>query len=251
MAVADAVCRMVPGVLPEPACYEEESHWNGLLEYPQYSRPAFGTAGRCRRCSAPGTTRRSAAGGSSSHPPPLQRRPDIFREENFQGTKQDRKLLAEALAEFEAERERPPEEHRKANEQKKGRRPRTPALSCKQGLSPVLPGQDQVEEDGSSVAMTTGDLPKTMVTASGNWLREALAWEMPTPRAAERPTMVVFRAFKSWEAMSFMPVMAMVENTVTVAPPSTHWGMVVRTAANLGETPASSRKTPVRRTRCG
>ena len=40
MAVADAVCRMVPGVLPEPACYEEESHWNGLLEYPQYSRPA-------------------------------------------------------------------------------------------------------------------------------------------------------------------------------------------------------------------
>ena len=39
MAVADAVCRMVPGVLPEAACYEEESHWNGLLEYPQYSRP--------------------------------------------------------------------------------------------------------------------------------------------------------------------------------------------------------------------
>ena len=39
MAVADAVCRMAPGVLPEAACYEEESHWNGLLEYPQYSRP--------------------------------------------------------------------------------------------------------------------------------------------------------------------------------------------------------------------
>ena len=40
MAVADAVCRMVPGVLPDPECFEEESHWNGLLEYPQYSRPA-------------------------------------------------------------------------------------------------------------------------------------------------------------------------------------------------------------------
>ena len=40
MAVTDAVCRMVPGVLPAPECYEEESHWNGLLEYPQYSRPA-------------------------------------------------------------------------------------------------------------------------------------------------------------------------------------------------------------------
>lgn len=39
MAVADAVSRMVPGVLPDPECYEDESHWGGLLEYPQYSRP--------------------------------------------------------------------------------------------------------------------------------------------------------------------------------------------------------------------
>ena len=39
MAITDAVCRMVPGVLPDAECFEEESHWNGLLEYPQYSRP--------------------------------------------------------------------------------------------------------------------------------------------------------------------------------------------------------------------
>jgi len=39
MCVADAVARMVPGVLSDPACFEEESHWNGLLEYPQYTRP--------------------------------------------------------------------------------------------------------------------------------------------------------------------------------------------------------------------
>ena len=39
MAVTDAVCRLVPGVLPDAECYEEESHWDGLLEYPQYSRP--------------------------------------------------------------------------------------------------------------------------------------------------------------------------------------------------------------------
>lgn len=39
MAVADAVCRLVPGVLPDEECYQNESHWNGLLEYPQYSRP--------------------------------------------------------------------------------------------------------------------------------------------------------------------------------------------------------------------
>ena len=39
MAVADAVCRLVPGVLSDPACFTDESHWDGLLEYPQYSRP--------------------------------------------------------------------------------------------------------------------------------------------------------------------------------------------------------------------
>ena len=39
MAVTDAVCRLVPGVLSDAACYTGESHWDGLLEYPQYTRP--------------------------------------------------------------------------------------------------------------------------------------------------------------------------------------------------------------------
>ena len=39
MAVADAVCRLIPGVLSDPECFQDESHWDGLLEYPQYSRP--------------------------------------------------------------------------------------------------------------------------------------------------------------------------------------------------------------------
>ncbi|MFI3251297.1 MAG: tRNA (guanosine(37)-N1)-methyltransferase TrmD [Eubacteriales bacterium] len=39
MVVADAVCRLVPHVLSSPECYENESHWDGLLEGPQYSRP--------------------------------------------------------------------------------------------------------------------------------------------------------------------------------------------------------------------
>ena len=40
LAVADAVCRMLPGVLSDELCFEEESHFTGLLEYPQYTRPA-------------------------------------------------------------------------------------------------------------------------------------------------------------------------------------------------------------------
>ncbi len=39
LVLADCVCRMVPGVLAAEECFTEESHFNGLLEYPQYSRP--------------------------------------------------------------------------------------------------------------------------------------------------------------------------------------------------------------------
>lgn len=40
LVVADAVCRMLPGVLSDELCFSEESHFAGLLEYPQYTRPA-------------------------------------------------------------------------------------------------------------------------------------------------------------------------------------------------------------------
>ncbi|MBR4304438.1 MAG: tRNA (guanosine(37)-N1)-methyltransferase TrmD [Clostridia bacterium] len=39
ITVADAVGRMVPGVLAENASFEDESHFAGVLEYPQYTRP--------------------------------------------------------------------------------------------------------------------------------------------------------------------------------------------------------------------
>ena len=40
LVMTDAVARMIPGVLSETACFEDESHFSGLLEYPQYTRPA-------------------------------------------------------------------------------------------------------------------------------------------------------------------------------------------------------------------
>ncbi|MDR2007052.1 MAG: tRNA (guanosine(37)-N1)-methyltransferase TrmD [Acidaminococcales bacterium] len=40
MAVSDAVCRLLPGVLGKPESAEAESFSDGLLEYPQYTRPA-------------------------------------------------------------------------------------------------------------------------------------------------------------------------------------------------------------------
>ena len=39
LVVADSVLRLKPGVLAEQKGYEEESYWDGLLEYPQYTRP--------------------------------------------------------------------------------------------------------------------------------------------------------------------------------------------------------------------
>jgi len=39
MAVTDCVVRLLPGVLGSEASLAEESHVEGLLEYPQYTRP--------------------------------------------------------------------------------------------------------------------------------------------------------------------------------------------------------------------
>ncbi len=39
LVLADTVARLVPGVLSENVCFEEESHYNGLLEHPQYTKP--------------------------------------------------------------------------------------------------------------------------------------------------------------------------------------------------------------------
>ena len=102
MAVADAVCRMVPGVLPDAECFEEESHWNGLLEYPQYTRPAVwhgrevpqillsGNHEKVRQWRRKQSLRRTRA-----------RRPDMYDKLDL-SSKQDKKLLKE-MAEEDAQ----------------------------------------------------------------------------------------------------------------------------------------------------
>lgn len=40
LVLADSVSRMIDGVLSDEICFQEESHFNSLLEYPQYTRPA-------------------------------------------------------------------------------------------------------------------------------------------------------------------------------------------------------------------
>ena len=39
LVFTDSLCRMLKGVLSDEECFERESHYNGLLEHPQYTRP--------------------------------------------------------------------------------------------------------------------------------------------------------------------------------------------------------------------
>ena len=39
LVLVDSVVRMLDGTLSKADCYEDESHYNGLLEYPRYTRP--------------------------------------------------------------------------------------------------------------------------------------------------------------------------------------------------------------------
>ena len=106
MAVTDAVCRMVPGVLPDPECFEEESHWNGLLEYPQYSRPAEWHGRQVPEILLSGDHGKVAAWRKKeSYKRTMERRPDLFArfDESQLTTKAEKKILAEAKAEFAAE----------------------------------------------------------------------------------------------------------------------------------------------------
>lgn len=41
LVLVDTVGRLCEGVLSDEVCFTEESHFSGLLEYPQYSRPAL------------------------------------------------------------------------------------------------------------------------------------------------------------------------------------------------------------------
>lgn len=112
MALADCLCRMVPGVLPEESCYTDESHWNGLLEYPQYSRPEEWHGRKVPEVLLSGHHGNVADWRTrESYKRTMARRPDLW--EKFDLTqvhsRHDKKVLAQALAEYEAA-QRPPED---------------------------------------------------------------------------------------------------------------------------------------------
>ena len=108
MAVADCLCRMIPGVLPEESCYTDESHWNGLLEYPQYSRPEEWHGHKVPAVLLSGNHgavddwRRK-----ESYKRTILRRPDMWEkfDQSVIHSRHEKKVFNEAMAELEAEKQ--------------------------------------------------------------------------------------------------------------------------------------------------
>ena len=102
LVVLDAVARLLPGVLGNSASAAADSHVDGLLDYPHYTRPAtdagrtapdvllsgdHGAVAQWRRRQALARTWR--------------RRPDLLLDRHLEAT--DRQLLAECIAEARAD----------------------------------------------------------------------------------------------------------------------------------------------------
>lgn len=100
MVLIDSVSRLIPGVLSNEDSYSQESHYDGLLEYPQYTRPVefnnrkvpdillsghHANITRWRRKEAIKRT--------------YQKRPDLYNW--FKPAKDDKKLIEEVLKEIE------------------------------------------------------------------------------------------------------------------------------------------------------
>jgi len=92
LVVADAVGRLCEGVLSDSSCYTDESHYSGLLEYPQYTRPPEWRGRKVPEMLLSGHHENIAKWRRLkslfiTH----QRRPDLY--EKVELTKQDKKLF--------------------------------------------------------------------------------------------------------------------------------------------------------------
>ena len=79
LVVADSVLRLQPGVLAEAQGFQEESHWDGLLEYPQYTRPEVWEGRTVPPVLLTGDHERIAGWRArQSHERTMNRRPDLY-----------------------------------------------------------------------------------------------------------------------------------------------------------------------------
>ena len=94
MAVIDAVSRMIPDVLANEKSYSDESHFSGLLEYPQYTHPQEFMGVKIPEILISGHHQNIEKWKrEQSLITTLKKRPDLLEKANL--TKEDRRFLAE------------------------------------------------------------------------------------------------------------------------------------------------------------
>ena len=110
MMITDAVSRLVPGVLGDEVCFTDESHWDGFLEYPQYSRPDVWHGLEVPEVLLSGDHQKvDRWRKKQSILRTMYRRPDMFQKLRFPyKTRAERKFVAELEAENEDFRNRDP-----------------------------------------------------------------------------------------------------------------------------------------------
>lgn len=80
MVMIDAIARLIPGVLGNESSAEEESFFNDLLEYPQYTRPEVWHGKRVPEALLSGNHKRVAVWRlEEARKRTQQRRPDLYR----------------------------------------------------------------------------------------------------------------------------------------------------------------------------
>ena len=104
LIIMDAVSRFIPGVLGKLASAEEDSFSTGMLEYPQYSRPAVWHGREVPEILLSGNHQKVAQWRrKQALRRTRERRPDMYAKLDL-SSKQDKKLLQEMEAEDNAEK---------------------------------------------------------------------------------------------------------------------------------------------------
>jgi tRNA (guanine37-N1)-methyltransferase len=123
LTLLDACIRLLPGVMGAPSSGVDESFETGLLEYPQYTRPAMnGKGARSPKCCDRGIMRRSRLAKAQAEIDTRLRRPDLWERHEWRSgpvslwraaTKQERQVM-NLIQQLEAEQNRPHPSHRYA-----------------------------------------------------------------------------------------------------------------------------------------
>lgn len=98
MVMIDSIARLLPGVIKEQASFEDDSFYNGLLEYPQYTKPRVFEGKEVPEVLLSGHHKNIARWQKKEAlRRTYLRRPDLL--EKYVFSKEDRKLMDEVLEE--------------------------------------------------------------------------------------------------------------------------------------------------------